>query len=226
MRENFIRDNQALPLPNSPPPSSLLTPTQVAAMKGSPELKAAPPRREVNLKGPRPSPLKVSKDSNKIKKAAAAPPSRHPAAAAPPRGPIVKPIVIYAVSPKIFHAEPGDFMTLVQRLTGASPSAAAPPAKAVAAERRSVPSGGDAADEVPDLLGIVRQEAAEGSFPGILSPLPTALPSVSTGFYSWPEADPSSPPAFLLSSGDFLFIPTPPSLSLSPGAYWDVFGHI
>ncbi|CAA7405323.1 unnamed protein product [Spirodela intermedia] len=193
-------------------------------MKVSPELKAAPTTREVNLKGPRPSPLKVSKDFHKIKKAAcatpappaASQPSDPPAAPPPPR----EPVIIYAVSPKVFYAEPGDFMTLVQRLTGPSPSAPAVPEATAAAEERGWDPSGGAAGEVFDLLDILREEAAEGTFPGILSPLPTALPSIATGFFSRPAAEPTSPASFLSLK------PTLPSLSLSPGAFWDAFGRL
>ncbi|KAJ8439062.1 hypothetical protein Cgig2_018456 [Carnegiea gigantea] len=66
---------------------------------------ARPPRKE--LQGPRPTPLKVRKESHKIKK----PPVNHQQ---PPR----QPVIIYAVSPKVIHANPSEFMTLVQRLTG------------------------------------------------------------------------------------------------------------
>ncbi|URE46604.1 VQ motif [Musa troglodytarum] len=92
------------------------------------------PRRQ--LQGPRPTPLKVSKDSYKIKKPPVAPPPRAP-------------IVIYAVSPTIIHAQPGEFMTLVQRLTGPSSSAdvALPsptgelsPAALIAAFERATPT--------------------------------------------------------------------------------------
>ncbi|KAL9449626.1 hypothetical protein AB3S75_011533 [Citrus x aurantiifolia] len=88
------------------------------------------PRRE--LQGPRPAPLKVRKDSYKIKKPPVAPPSQqqqqqqqqhhhhhHHQAPAPPQR---QPVIIYTVSPKVIHTNPNDFMTLVQRLTGSSSS--------------------------------------------------------------------------------------------------------
>lgn len=76
------------------------------------------PRKE--LHGPRPSPLKICKDSHKIRKPA-------PAIPAVPSMPIInrsQPMIIYMQSPKIIHAEVQDFMTLVQRLTGSSSSSA------------------------------------------------------------------------------------------------------
>lgn len=73
------------------------------------------PRKE--LLGPRPTPLKIHKDSHKIRKPPVAPqPSQPPAN--PPR----QPVIIYTVSPKIIHTNPNDFMNLVQRLTGLSSS--------------------------------------------------------------------------------------------------------
>ncbi|CAD5178721.1 unnamed protein product [Musa acuminata subsp. malaccensis] len=60
---------------------------------------------------PRLAPLKVRRDSNAIKKRPVVPP-------APPQ--YRRPIIIYAVSPKVVHATPSDFMSVVQRLTGAA----------------------------------------------------------------------------------------------------------
>jgi MAP kinase substrate 1 len=52
------------------------------------------------LKGPRPAPLMVGADSHKVQK------------------PAKKPVIIYMVAPEIIHVEAGEFMSLVQRLTG------------------------------------------------------------------------------------------------------------
>ncbi|CAL9043213.1 unnamed protein product [Musa banksii] len=73
-------------------------------------------RRE--LHGPRPTPLKVRKDSYKIRK----PPMAAPQQAAPPPQQR-RPIIIYTVSPKVIHTTPTDFMSVVQRLTGAAAAA-------------------------------------------------------------------------------------------------------
>ncbi|KAJ1411075.1 hypothetical protein SESBI_21432 [Sesbania bispinosa] len=70
------------------------------------------PRKE--LQGLRPSPLRINKDSHKIKKP--------PLAPSQPQGPPRQPVIIYTVSPKIIHTTPSDFMSLVQRLTGSSSS--------------------------------------------------------------------------------------------------------
>ncbi|URE49703.1 VQ motif [Musa troglodytarum] len=50
----------------------------------------------------------MRKDSYRLKKPPVAPPQHRP------------PIIIYAISPKVIHTTPGDFMSVVQRLTGAA----------------------------------------------------------------------------------------------------------
>ncbi|XP_031505488.1 protein MKS1-like [Nymphaea colorata] len=62
--------------------------------------------------GLRPTPVKVGKDSHRSKKEAAA---RRRA-----------PIIVYAVSPEVIHVSPSEFMPLVQRLTGHSPTSSSP----------------------------------------------------------------------------------------------------
>ncbi|XP_010465925.1 PREDICTED: VQ motif-containing protein 20-like [Camelina sativa] len=83
------------------------------------------PKREPNENGilypPSPSlsppTLKVNKDSHVIKKPPS-PSSSSSAAAAKHR----HPVIIYTHTPKIIHTNPKDFMALVQKLTGMSPS--------------------------------------------------------------------------------------------------------
>ncbi|CAN6250751.1 unnamed protein product [Urochloa humidicola] len=53
------------------------------------------------LLGPRPATLKVSSTNNKIKEK--------------------RPVIIYVESPKVVHAHPSEFKSVVQRLTGAPP---------------------------------------------------------------------------------------------------------
>ena len=71
----------------------------------------SPIQREHQLQGPRPTPLRINKNSHKIKKPPLAPQAQ-------PR----LPVIIYMVSPKIIHTTPNEFMSLVQRLTGSSSS--------------------------------------------------------------------------------------------------------
>ncbi|XVF39117.1 hypothetical protein PTKIN_Ptkin01aG0009700 [Pterospermum kingtungense] len=77
------------------------------------------PRKE--LQGPRPTPLKVRKESHKIKKPPLAPPQQVQQQQQQPTQ-IRPPVIIYAVSPKVIHTNPSDFMNLVQRLTGSTSS--------------------------------------------------------------------------------------------------------
>lgn len=77
------------------------------------------------INGPRPSPLRISQDSNPIHKSS--PPV--PNSSFPPRQKnnksrhqLRKPVIIYTHSPKIIHAQARDFMALVQSLTGISQS--------------------------------------------------------------------------------------------------------
>ncbi|XP_042461997.1 protein MKS1-like [Zingiber officinale] len=160
------------------------------------------PRQEMHLKGPRPSPLslKVSKDSHTIRKPLAAPPPPHR-----------DPVIIYSVSPKVIHADPSEFMALVQKLTG--PDSAISPAARIASFEKSSPP----ADVEPAL------------FPGILSPMPAELPPISPNLFS-PSA---SDPIFSLGlSPDFADknpnanwgsnLLTSPNYIPSPGAFWEL----
>ncbi|XP_028781606.1 protein MKS1-like [Neltuma alba] len=171
------------------------------------------PRRE--LQGPRPAPLRIHKDSHKIKKPPLAP--QPPQPQPPPR----QPVIIYTVSPKVIHTTPGDFMSLVQRLTGSSSSSASssnmapndpfnrnngdmvspaarfaamekarsPQPKKVLAQHQSVEAGGhgEGIAEVGDAI-----ERPNSTFPGILSPGPAALSPIPASFFSPPStADPA-----------------------------------
>lgn len=102
------------------------------------------------LQGPRPAPLKVRKESYKIKKPPVAPHHHHPSGSGPSQHQAAayqqqqqqqlprQPVIIYTVSPKVIHTKPGDFMSLVQRLTGVNSS----PTAAAAAAAESQPSPG------------------------------------------------------------------------------------
>ncbi|CAN6278776.1 unnamed protein product [Urochloa humidicola] len=87
--------------------------------------------RSRQLQGPRPPRLAVSKDSHKVRKPPVAPQRHHPQQ----QQQVVvqhhqhhhqhqyqqqarQPVIIYDASPKVIHTKPGDFMALVQRLTG------------------------------------------------------------------------------------------------------------
>ncbi|CAL5029156.1 unnamed protein product [Urochloa decumbens] len=63
-------------------------------------------RHQQGLVGPRPATLKVSSTTNKKEK---------------------QPVIIYVESPKVVHAHPSEFKSVVQRLTGAPLPPTAPP---------------------------------------------------------------------------------------------------
>uniref|UniRef100_A0A5B7CB42 VQ domain-containing protein n=1 Tax=Davidia involucrata TaxID=16924 RepID=A0A5B7CB42_DAVIN len=60
------------------------------------------------IHGPRPSPLRINKDSHAIQKPAANHQQQQRR----------NPVIIYTHSPKIIHTQARDFMALVQKLTG------------------------------------------------------------------------------------------------------------
>lgn len=89
--------------------------------------------RSRQLQGPRPPRLAVSKDSHKVRKPPVAPQRQQhqhqqPAAQLQQQQHQYhqqqqqqqgrQPVIIYDASPKVIHTKPGDFMALVQRLTG------------------------------------------------------------------------------------------------------------
>ncbi|KAL2503680.1 Protein MKS1 [Abeliophyllum distichum] len=158
------------------------------------------PRRELQLQGPRPTPLKVRKDSHKIRKPPVAPPQHQPQA--PPR----PPVIIYTVSPKIIHANPNEFMSLVQRLTGPNSSsssvfqenfnnsAISPAARFASIENTKSPEGRKLPQAFQDMemvQGINFSTEIDSSFrqfQGILSPNPASLPTIPPKFFS-PSSD-------------------------------------
>ncbi|KAL1221581.1 Protein MKS1 [Cardamine amara subsp. amara] len=180
-------------------------------------------KRQLQICGPRPSPLSVHKDSHKIKK-----PPKHPAPPpdrdqAPPYAPR-EPVVIYAVSPKVVHATKSEFMNVVQRLTGISSGfflesggGDVSPAARLAATENASPRGGK-----EPTVEITMEEAAEfgGYAPGILSPSPAMLATTSTGIFSHGGLfSPTIPPGLFspgLRSPFLMFSPGYTSLVPSP----------
>lgn len=151
------------------------------------------PRRELQLQGPRPTPLRIHKDSHKIKKPPIAPQLSQPNQ---PQQPPRLPVIIYTVSPKVIHTNPSDFMNLVQRLTGLPRSNSSPPndqnsnggggESSMEQSRSSDHHEGMMMDDDDDRDADVKQQ--KGLFPGILSPAPGALPPIPSNFFS-PPAD-------------------------------------
>ncbi|KZV54484.1 hypothetical protein F511_18969 [Dorcoceras hygrometricum] len=185
------------------------------------------PRKE--LQGPRPAILKVNKDSFKIRKPPVPPPAHHqpPKDQSAPPAEARQPLIIYAVSPKVIHTTVGDFMDLVQRLTGNTSAATSSggagdlsPAARLASIEKTSPSSKER--EIArnsshtgvdnDLLmdSILESTDVEMSrIPGILSPAPATLPPISPGFFS-PAGDP------FLTGYSNMFIPSPSTLFSSP----------
>ncbi|KAK8538830.1 hypothetical protein V6N13_009192 [Hibiscus sabdariffa] len=198
------------------------------------------PRKE--LQGPRPAPLKVRKDSYKIKKPPLAPQPVHqqqqPTQIRPP-------VIIYTVSPKVIHTNPSDFMNLVQRLTGSTSSSStsdhpifndtssggiSPAARFATIEKTKPPAEGKKQQVCEESYGFMEGMGMDpgverSSFlPGILSPGPTSLPRISPSFFS-PPSDPNSIGFFhdlspvLHGNRNFIegsFMPSPSSFNISP----------
>ncbi|XWS29397.1 hypothetical protein CRYUN_Cryun24cG0026100 [Craigia yunnanensis] len=153
------------------------------------------PKRQLQIQGPRPTPVKVSKDSYKIKK----PPHPQPRATAAPVPAAAdqsrrEPVIIYAVSPKVIHAEESDFMSIVQRHTGLSSGnfsgdGNVSPAARLAVMEKASPSP---REKIGDTWVMVEGGTEEGLIrmaPGILSPAPETLPTVSTGTFFSPASE-------------------------------------
>lgn len=161
----------------------------------------SPPKPQLQLHGPRPSPLKVSKDSHKIRKPPVHPPPLPPAIHDRPQPQFRQPnqpVIIYAVSPKVIHATVADFMSTVQRLTGPSPASPAgadvlSPAARLASVEKTSPSEREreaAAVSSSDFMDFL-EGVDLGQFPGILSPAPATLPPIPAGYFS-PVSDPQT----------------------------------
>ncbi|KAI9101564.1 hypothetical protein K1719_023808 [Acacia pycnantha] len=153
-------------------------------------------KKQIQLQGPRPPPLRVGKESHKIKKPPRPPRAAAAAAQQPPRpapddaGQKRQPVIIYSLSPKVLRAPVNDFMDMdiVQRLTGlhsgnekTSGSGAISPAAKLASIEKTSPSEKERLrsarnDAMTELEGV-----EVGQFPGILSPTPTNLGSIPPG---------------------------------------------
>lgn len=155
----------------------------------TPEFPAAgapPPKKEIQLQGPRPPPLKVSKDSHKIKKP---PPHHHHHHRHAPPEQQREPMIIYSVSPRVIHVTPDNFMDLVQRLTGLSTGGDVSPAARVASIEKTSPTererervSHNANDN--NATWMLEKGVEVGQFPGILLPEPETLPPFPAEVFS------------------------------------------
>ncbi|PIA47774.1 hypothetical protein AQUCO_01400401v1 [Aquilegia coerulea] len=169
------------------------------------------PRRE--LQGPRPTPLKVRKDSHKIKKPPIAPQAGSSQVLLQPQQQAQQqqqrqPVIIYTVSPKVIHTNASEFMSLVQRLTGSSSTstsstspishssgAISPAARFATIEKTKMSPEGEKSRYYDNIDMIIEEldmtpnveRTKTTSFPGILSPVPSSLPIVSPNFFSPPS---------------------------------------
>ncbi|XP_073098547.1 uncharacterized protein [Elaeis guineensis] len=189
----------------------------------------ASPRQE--LRGARPPRLKVRKDPYKIKKAPVAPPSPRPTAPPPQHRP---PVIIYTVSPKVIHTTPNEFMSLVQRLTGAASSSST--ANAAACSSSNVNTVGETAsstarlDTVEKRAHTTDEEGPRKSGEDVFDQL--GIDVGASSFFS-SSMEPNSlnllhepNPAFdgnrnFMENNTFLASPA----ETSTGGYWDPFNH-
>ncbi|KAI3761684.1 hypothetical protein L1987_52105 [Smallanthus sonchifolius] len=148
-----------------------------------------------SLQGPRPAPLRVHKDSHKIRKPPVVPAPHHHQQHPPQLHQQHRPpVIIYTVSPKVIHTNPNEFMTLVQRLTGPSaPSpvgsafqddggAVSPAARFASMEKAAKSPEGRKALPTGDLATVGGVEIS--NFSGILSPAPGSLQPIPPIFFS------------------------------------------
>ncbi|KAL9459451.1 hypothetical protein AB3S75_002783 [Citrus x aurantiifolia] len=184
---------------------------------------------QLQIQGPRPPPLSIHRDSHKIKK--------------PPKPPLPpteqqphhhserqQPVIIYSISPKVINVTVADFMTTVQRLTGASSSSSGDgdvsPAARIAVVEKVMDSPRDKASSaaiinndyvVEETEDQGRGEGAEfevGRVPGILSP--STLPPLVQEMYFSPTAASASAgadPFGLFTHGNYGFFNNSPSSS-------------
>ncbi|KAG6673987.1 hypothetical protein I3842_15G019900 [Carya illinoinensis] len=194
------------------------------------------------LQGPRPSCLRINKESQKITKHSPAQPHSQPR----------KPVIIYTVSPKTIHVSPENFKTLVQRLTGLPSSSSSSSSSTSNVDQPSNPfnsnnngtilsapldqgkkqqeAGGVDVGGMAVILGVDRGVPMMGSFPRIPSPVPTTLPPIPPNFFSLPS-DPTQLSNFFTDLSPVLlggtnnhmeggFMPSPPSfVSPDPMTY-------
>ncbi|KAL2342935.1 hypothetical protein Fmac_004220 [Flemingia macrophylla] len=186
-----------------------------------------PEKKELQLQGTRPPPLRVSKDSHKIRKPPL-PPAAHQLPPPPPPE-HRQPVIIYAVSPKVLHVTVSDFMNVVQRLTGPSSGEETAvgqgdvsPAARIASIERTSPSERERVHVGDEDVALMLEGVELGHFPGILSP--ATLPPISPGFFSettsfWNDLSPFwSTNSFVASPSGLLSAAVP-----SPLASPDIF---
>ncbi|XP_054779555.1 protein MKS1-like [Prosopis cineraria] len=154
-------------------------------------------KKQLQLQGPRPPPLRVSKESHIIKKpplpphAAAVATHQHPRLSPDDASQQRQPVIIYSVSPKVLRVPVSDFMDVVQRLTGLhsvneqpSGSGAVSPAAKLASIEKTSPSEKERLRSAGNDAMIELEGIDVGQFPGILSPTPASLGPIPPDYFS------------------------------------------
>ncbi|ONM10072.1 hypothetical protein Zm00014a_029638 [Zea mays] len=124
----------------------------VAAMPSS-EASSSPSKRAApatGLRGPRPLPLKVSSSSSSR--------GSSPAPTTASTTTTKKPVIVYEHTPKVIHARPQEFMTVVQRLTGKPPATTTTSSSSLPTISPATAEEGGAGD--PLLLTLGQRRAA------------------------------------------------------------------
>jgi hypothetical protein len=236
------------------PPPSPSHHHQFSTHMSSPDFPSGRSPRQ-QLQGPRPAPLKVRKDSHKIKKPPIAPSTQHQLQQQQQQQHRA-PVIIYTVSPKVIHTNPDDFRTLVQRLTGSSSSSSvsennsggvSPAARFASLEKTKSPKGKLQQNDEANIVQGVNMDMDMDldldmdisiGFPGILSPAPNSLPYIPPNFFSPPSDQNSNFGFFDLSpvlhtSRSYLdgsFMPSPSSFLYSqitsPTQPLDIFNNL
>ncbi|KMT09200.1 hypothetical protein BVRB_6g133020 [Beta vulgaris subsp. vulgaris] len=165
----------------------------------------SPPKRDnqIQIQGPRPSPLKINKDSHKIKKPPIVPKPPNNPPPLPATG--NQPVIIYSISPKPIVVEPSNFRSIVQHLTGkdstppesnfSGETPVSPAARFASIERTSPGERERRERRIDDVIDMMMGEGVGdddggvnsfdvGQIPGILSPSPANLPVISSAMFS------------------------------------------
>ncbi|KAL6894217.1 hypothetical protein ACP4OV_008315 [Aristida adscensionis] len=139
---------------------------------------------KTGLRGPRPQPLKVSSSSRGSSPTSSS--SKQPPSSSGKKK--AAPVIVYEHTPKVVHARPQEFMTVVQRLTGKPAPAPAPTTTSAHAPSFSpavaATDGGGGGD--PLLLTLGQREAAPAASSVLPSPMAAGL-LMSPGFIFSPN---------------------------------------
>lgn len=178
------------------------------------------PKRDNNLQlqGPRPTPLRINKESHKINKKPPLPPPRQQQQQ--------QPVIIYTVSPKIIHTTPSDFMSLVQRLTGSSSSSSS--SNSNTHDPNLNDNIGSGTTSIEREQQHQRGNYSTGDVERPSNMLPPPPPPSS--FFSPPATSDPSTVSFLRDLRNFMeggnfFMPSPNSNLVSPNSNIDLFNN-